>query len=338
MNVTSTGGFQKPAGQAFAQVDDRDGARRSNAGNGSGTTLENPGMYGGGVQADFTSLINLITTTIQPDSWEELSGPGSVMPYKTTLSLVIRQTQAIHEEIADLLGQLRRLQDLQVTVECRFVTVSDNFFERIGINFNWNLPPTSATACRTRSGSRCRRSASARASPRQRQGQRASRANPNRVPRARQGPRAAPPARPVRLAADRLRPVLPSIRPTTTTGRATATSSASTRTNTFTNDLNIPFRQGSFSIGVPKFGGFDPTAGLSVGFAILSDIETFFLINAAQGDTRNNLLFAPKITLFNGQMATVTDTVQQPFVTSLTPTVGFFSVGFQPQITVLPQG
>jgi hypothetical protein len=34
----------------------------------------------------------------------------------------------------------------------------------------------------------------------------------------------------------------------------------------------------------------------------------------------------------------VTDTVQRPFVTSLTPTVGFFSVGFQPQITVLPEG
>ena len=75
-----------------------------------------------------------------------------------------------------------------------------------------------------------------------------------------------------------------------------------------------------------------------MGFAILSDIETFFLINASQGDTRNNLLFAPKITLFNGQIATVTDTVQRPFVTSLIPTVGFFSVGFQPQITVLPEG
>src|SRR5262249_35850825 len=49
-------------------------------------------------------------------------------------------TQAVHDEIADLLGQLRRLQDLQVTVECRFITVSDNFFERIGIDFNFNLP------------------------------------------------------------------------------------------------------------------------------------------------------------------------------------------------------
>src|SRR5436190_7089677 len=77
---------------------------------------------------------------------------------------------------------------------------------------------------------------------------------------------------------------------------------------------------------------------MQVGFAILSDIETFFLINAAQGDNRTNLLFAPKVTLFNGQTATVTDTVQRPFVTSLIPTVGFGSVGFTLQITVLLEG
>ena len=58
----------------------------------------------------------------------------------STVELPIRQTQAVHEEIADLLGQLRRLQDLQVTVECRFITVSDNFYERIGIDFNFNRP------------------------------------------------------------------------------------------------------------------------------------------------------------------------------------------------------
>jgi len=49
-------------------------------------------------------------------------------------------------------------------------------------------------------------------------------------------------------------------------------------------------------------------------------------------------LFAPKVTLFNGQQASVQSVVQRPFVTSLIPTVGFFSVGFQPQITVLSEG
>src|SRR5262249_35325925 len=73
-------------------------------------------------------------------------------------------------------------------------------------------------------------------------------------------------------------------------------------------------------------------------FAILSDLETFFLINAAQGDTRNNLVFAPKVTLFNGQIATVSDFIARPFVTSLIPTVGFFSVGLTPIITTVADG
>src|SRR5262249_6567053 len=141
MNVTSTGGFQNSARQSFAPGDDREASRRGNTPRLPLDAMENHDFAGGGgVQADFTSLMNLISSTVQPDSWEDLSGPGSMMPYRTTLSLVIRQTQAVHEEIADLLGQLRRLQDLQVTVECRFITVSDNFYERIGIDFNFNLP------------------------------------------------------------------------------------------------------------------------------------------------------------------------------------------------------
>jgi hypothetical protein len=48
-----------------------------------GEVIRERGASGGGVQADFRSLQNLITTTIQPDTWEDLSGPGSIMPYRT---------------------------------------------------------------------------------------------------------------------------------------------------------------------------------------------------------------------------------------------------------------
>src|SRR4029077_12131923 len=107
---------------------------------------------------------------------------------------------------------------------------------------------------------------------------------------------------------------------------------------TFSQDLNVPFRQGSFDIGIPQFGGFNPDAGMTIGMAILSDIEAFFFIRAAQGDRRSNLMFAPKVTLFNGQQGTVRDSVDRPFVTSLIPTVGFFAVGFTPQITTVSEG
>jgi type II secretory pathway component GspD/PulD (secretin) len=360
MNVSSTG-MPPPAGQAFAQLDDREGARRSgsSSGGGIGGAADGAGMHGGGVQADFNSLMNLISTTIQPDSWEELSGPGSMMPYRTTLSLVIRQTQAVHDEIADLLGQLRRLQDLQVTIEVRFVTVSDNFFERIGIDFNFNLPSTvsnglqntfgqplppfgsgnpfsllASTAGTTggttggtggAGGGTAGGTGGAAGGAAGGAGGTAGTTGSTAGSTGSGGGGPFTPGPPIDTTNYQNWPRYGAIAGLTTQ-------------NQFTSDLTVPFKQGSFSFGVPKFGGFDPNVGLNVGFAILSDIETFFLINATQGDTRNNLLFAPKVTLFNGQTATVTDTVQRPFVTSLTPTVGFFSVGFQPQITVLPEG
>lgn len=375
MNVASTGGMQRPAGQAFAQIsDDRETSRRGHLNRGPSDPVENHDFFGaGGVQADFTSLMNLISTTVQPDSWEDLSGPGSMMPYRTTLSLVVRQTQAVHEEIADLLGQLRRLQDLQVTIECRFITVSDNFFERIGVDFNFNLqsnvpnglpntfgqplPPFgNGTDFANAIGAAAQLGAAGTAGT---AGGTAGTAGG-----------AGGAAGGVAGAAGGTAGTAGTAGGVAgTTGTAGTAGTAATGggaapfapgpqidthnqnswprygdvvgllpSNSFANNLDIPFQQGSFGIGVPQFGNFNPAAGLQVGFAILSDIETFFLINAAQGDTRTNLLFAPKVTLFNGQTATVTDTVQRPFVTSLTPTVGFGAVGFTPQITVLPEG
>ena len=98
-----------------------------------------PGGLGGGSMADFDSLIDLITSTVKPTSWDEVGGPGSIEPFPTNLSLVVSQTQEVHDEIVDLLEQLRRLQDLQVTIEVRFITLNDNFFERIGVDFDFDI-------------------------------------------------------------------------------------------------------------------------------------------------------------------------------------------------------
>lgn len=106
----------------------------------SGPNGFGPGGAGGGVNADFDSLIDLITSTVRPTTWDAVGGPGSIAPFETNLSLVISQTQEVHEEIVDLLEQLRRLQDLQVTIEVRFITLNDNFFERIGVDFDFNIP------------------------------------------------------------------------------------------------------------------------------------------------------------------------------------------------------
>jgi hypothetical protein len=43
--------------------------------------LRGGGGLGGGAQADFDSLMELIQSTIAPDSWEQLGGPGTMEPY-----------------------------------------------------------------------------------------------------------------------------------------------------------------------------------------------------------------------------------------------------------------
>lgn len=101
-----------------------------------------PGIEPGGKTAkagsdslDFKSLTSLIVSTVQPESWTEAGGWGTIRPYESTLALVIRQTQQAHEEIQDVLEQLRRLQDLQVRLQSHLVSpVSETFWSELKAN------------------------------------------------------------------------------------------------------------------------------------------------------------------------------------------------------------
>ncbi|MCI0334258.1 MAG: general secretion pathway protein GspD [Planctomycetes bacterium] len=243
-----------------------------------------PGGMGAGANADFDSLIDLIVSTVSTDTWAENGGgEAEIRPFPTNLSLVISQTQAVHEEIADLLEQLRRLQDLQVTIEVRFIRLNDSFFERIGIDFDMDINDNGV--------------------------------NPAQIPNIPFQP-FGPGSNTVGL----LPPAGVNVFPN------------------FTTDLDIPFRQDGFNLALPPFGGYDANSAARFGFAILSDIEAFFLIEAAQGDRRTNVLNAPKVTLFNGQQAFVADATQRPFVVGVIPVVGEFAAAQQPVIVVLNEG
>ena len=65
---------------------------------------------GGRDGADFESLIQLITSTLQPSTWDAVGGPGSIACYDPRLCLVVSQTAEEHEEIANLLQHLRTLR------------------------------------------------------------------------------------------------------------------------------------------------------------------------------------------------------------------------------------
>jgi general secretion pathway protein D len=244
-----------------------------------------PGGIGGGAKPDFDSLTELITSTVAPQSWQEVGGPGAITGYENNLSLVVSQTQEVHEQIADLLEQLRRLQDLQVTIEVRFITLADNFFERIGVDFDLSLDDNTGLM--------------------------------NQFPFL---PSGSTPQANSSLFDDSNKSI------------AIGWTAAGP-----TGDLDLKLTQDFFGSAVPQFGN-DPASVANFGFAILSDIEVFFLLQAAQGNSRANILQAPKVTLFNGQFAFVSDTTQRPFVTSVIPVVGDFAAAQQPVIVVLNEG
>ncbi len=60
---------------------------------------------------DFDSLIDLIQSTIEPQTWDVVGGPGAMDAYELNNSavLVVSQTLPIHEQIARLLAGLLRV-------------------------------------------------------------------------------------------------------------------------------------------------------------------------------------------------------------------------------------
>lgn len=286
-----------------------------------------PDSNKGVVNYDFQSLTQLITSVVEPDSWAEFGGQATITQHENTLSLVIRQTQRVHQEIADLLSQLRRLQDLQVSIEVRFITVSDRFFERIGIDFDFNVQDTVGGPIANNDFSPLPAfgvpdsNFGSRGATTQQQGQGQG------GQQAQGGSQANAPFGPTPLINLQGRDSWP--------GRTVV---GMIGENTFSPDLDIPFRQGSFGLSAPSFGGFQADAGISFGLAILSDIEAFLFVNAAQGDTRSNIMFAPKITLFNGMFGNITSGLLRPFVVSVVPVATGLVVGFQPIITTILDG
>jgi general secretion pathway protein D len=176
-------------------------------------------------------------------------------PYMQNLSLVISATTEVHDQISALLDSLRQMQRIQVTIEVRFITLSDSFFEQIGVDFDVAVEDNIQTMDRGDRGSR------------------------------------------MTFGWDGQAP---------------------------TADFDIKLNN-DFSV-TPAFGAFDAGSGSRLGFAILSDIEAFFFLQAAQGDARTNVLQAPKVTMFDGQMA------------SIQPVVGDFAVAQQPIVVVINEG
>jgi len=82
-------------------------------------------------------IIDLITGTIEPASWSVNGGKGMIAAREGMLGdIVVTHILDVHKEVEDLLAALRSSADLQISIEARFIAVSDNFLEAFGNNIN----------------------------------------------------------------------------------------------------------------------------------------------------------------------------------------------------------
>jgi hypothetical protein len=61
----------------------------------------------GGVEFADAELLELITTFVAPDTWEDNEGPGVIGFSAITLALVVETSEAVHDEVESFLSGLR---------------------------------------------------------------------------------------------------------------------------------------------------------------------------------------------------------------------------------------
>lgn len=200
-------------------------------------------------------LMRLIRGIVKPYSWDGEGGAGKLQYYDIGGALVVNQTADVIADVQSLLESLRRLQEVSVSIEIRVMSLSESFFERIGVDFAMNI--------KTKSRGNFEQSLTT--------GQFAP------------------------------EPFINSINANNVTVGYNPTAGG------FTPDLNFPVRTNSFGTGIPPFGGYPGpgNGGLGLGLAFLNDIQVFMFMEAAAGDRRVSTMQAPKVTLFNGQTASI---------------------------------
>ncbi len=284
--------------------------------------------------------------------------------------------------MADLLRQLRRLQDLQVAIEVRFITVSDNFFEQIGVDFDFEIlsnavgkhttfafPNPSAElltvpgSVTTTSGSTAGTTGTGTTGGTTGGGTTGGGTTGGGTTGG--GGGAGVGGSGGGFGTTGGAGVGGGTGATTggttggTAGGASATTAAylinpiptpgiyGNRTpivvgtqggglQNYSNNLAIPFVNTQANLIAPT--NAIPGSGATLGLAFLSDVEVYFFLTAAQGDTRANVLQAPKITTFNGANALILAAQLQWYISTLTPVVGPGSVAFVPSPAPLPNG
>ncbi|MEM9372345.1 MAG: hypothetical protein AAGA55_01760 [Planctomycetota bacterium] len=257
-------------------------------------------------------IVDLIQANIDPDGWVDLGGNTSSIT-QLNGNFVITTTSRNHRSIIGLLGKLRAVRALQINVEARFLTVSQDFFEQIGFDLDvyWNADGEEFQA--------------------------ASTIDPSLLPSD--------------FFDENGIIIDDNVSGGGIFGVDTDGDGVADAFNPITqpvlneSDLTVGSSQNSFGIteslgNASSFAstilGLNPA--LTVSGRFLDDIQVDFLVEATQADRRSVLLTAPRVTFTNGQRSFITVATQQTFVSDLTPVTSDSSGAFDPEIDVVSEG
>ena len=100
--------------------------QRAAAGMGSRPVPQVPRRYTSPVDLN-TTLIDTITSTIDPTAWEDVGGPGSIAPVASQQLLVVSQSRSVQEQVANYLDTLRRHVETrpQIRIEAHWLWLTE---------------------------------------------------------------------------------------------------------------------------------------------------------------------------------------------------------------------
>ncbi len=270
-------------------------------------------------------IIDLIKETIQPASWYR-AGPSTASIHEINGQLVVTQNSAGQRQVGGLLGRLREQRRVQIAVEARFLTVTSNYLEELGIDIDIVLNSGSAGFDFIPGGAGTLQDPVL--------------GNTLLLPRSltRLGFTPATPA--LGNALTQTPATIPQPFGRATLVPANAGGSGASGTPIPIRNNLLAFTDPSFlnSDIAGSFAGSTLTPAFSLFGSFLDNIQVDFLIRATQADSRSTVLTAPRLVLSNGQTSFVAVGLSQGFVSSLTPVVATGAVGVAPTTQAIPTG
>lgn len=265
-------------------------------------------------------IMSIIRETVEPDSWRE-NGGGEGALRELNGQLIVYNTADAQGQVISLLDQLRQSRALMISVEARFLIVTSNFLEEIGVDldFVFNAGNAGFDPAFNQQGV-----------PLIDPFTEAAVLIPRQLSRA--GVTPGIPA----LGGGAFPQTIPQ-QPYANAGFVPAPGGVIPSSDNFS---PIPTRQGSLNLvdpvgintGVPGSlaQAVSANPGLQIAGSWLDNLQVDFLIRATQANRRSSVVQAPRLMLFNGQRAWVAVVRNRQYVSTVTANVAEGAVGVQP--------